>query len=178
MGDHRALRGDDLLHGADRDPRLHEVGRRASRRSTTSPRCGCWASVGEPINPRAWLWYHEHIGGGRCPIVDTWWQTETGAIMITPLPGLTTTKPGSATVPFPGIEAKIFDSEGEEIEEGAGHPRADPALALDGAHALQGARPLRRDLLGPLRAATPTWSATPRAATRTATSGSSAGSTT
>jgi acetyl-CoA synthetase len=60
------------------------------------------------------------IGGGRCPIVDTWWQTETGAIMITPLPGLTTLKPGSATVPFPGIEAKIFDSDGNEIEEGAG----------------------------------------------------------
>jgi acetyl-CoA synthetase len=78
-------------------------------------------SVGEPINPRAWLWYHEHIGGGRCPIVDTWWQTETGAIMITPLPGLTTTKPGSATVPFPGIEAKIYDSEGEEIAEGGGN---------------------------------------------------------
>ncbi|MGH2955738.1 MAG: acetate--CoA ligase [Solirubrobacterales bacterium] len=77
-------------------------------------------TVGEPINPRAWLWYHERIGGGRCPIVDTWWQTETGAIMITPLPGLTTTKPGSATVPFPGIEAKIFDDEGEEITEGAG----------------------------------------------------------
>jgi acetyl-CoA synthetase len=77
-------------------------------------------SVGEPINPRAWLWYHENIGGGRCPIVDTWWQTETGAIMITPLPGLTTTKPGSATVPFPGIEAKIMDSEGTEIEEGGG----------------------------------------------------------
>jgi acetyl-CoA synthetase len=77
-------------------------------------------SVGEPINPRAWLWYHENIGGERCPIVDTWWQTETGAIMITPLPGLTTTKPGSATVPFPGIEAKILDSNGEEIEEGAG----------------------------------------------------------
>ena len=77
-------------------------------------------SVGEPINPRAWLWYHQNIGGGRCPIVDTWWQTETGAIMITPLPGLTTTKPGSATVPFPGIEAKIMDSEGTEIEEGGG----------------------------------------------------------
>jgi acetyl-CoA synthetase len=78
-------------------------------------------SVGEPINPRAWLWYREHIGGGRCPIVDTWWQTETGAIMITPLPGLTTTKPGSATVPFPGIEAKILDSRGEEITEGGGN---------------------------------------------------------
>jgi acetyl-CoA synthetase len=77
-------------------------------------------SVGEPINPRAWLWYHEHIGGGRCPIVDTWWQTETGAIMVTPLPGLTTTKPGSTTLPFPGIEAKIFDSDGNEIEEGGG----------------------------------------------------------
>jgi acetyl-CoA synthetase len=77
-------------------------------------------SVGEPINPRAWLWYHEVIGGGRCPIVDTWWQTETGAIMITPLPGLTITKPGSATVPFPGIEAKIFNEEGEEVPEGGG----------------------------------------------------------
>jgi acetyl-CoA synthetase len=89
-------------------------------------------TVGEPINPRAWLWYHEHIGGGRCPIVDTWWQTETGAIMITPLPGLTTTKPGSATVPFPGIEAKIFDSEGNEIEEGGGNlvlTRPWPAMA-------------------------------------------------
>ena len=78
-------------------------------------------SVGEPINPRAWRWYHEHIGGEACPIVDTWWQTETGAIMISPLPGLTTTKPGSATVPFPGIEAKIYDSNGREIEEGAGN---------------------------------------------------------
>jgi acetyl-CoA synthetase len=77
-------------------------------------------SVGEPINPRAWLWYSEKVGGGNCPVVDTWWQTETGAIMITPLPGLTTTKPGSATVPFPGIEAKIYDEKGNEVEEGAG----------------------------------------------------------
>jgi acetyl-CoA synthetase len=77
-------------------------------------------TVGEPINPRAWMWYREVIGGGRCPIVDTWWQTETGGIMITPLPGLTTTKPGSATVPFPGVEAKIFDKDGNEIEEGGG----------------------------------------------------------
>ena len=58
-------------------------------------------SVGEPINPEAWVWYHEHIGGGRCPVVDTWWQTETGMILITPLPGITTLKPGSATQPFP-----------------------------------------------------------------------------
>jgi acetyl-CoA synthetase len=77
-------------------------------------------SVGEPINPRAWLWYREVIGGGRCPIVDTWWQTETGHIMITPLPGVTTTKPGSATVPFPGIAAAVYDSEGREVTEGGG----------------------------------------------------------
>ena len=77
-------------------------------------------SVGEPINPEAWMWYQEHIGRGRCPIVDTWWQTETGAIMISPLPGLTATKPGSATVPFPGISAALLDSEGREIPEGGG----------------------------------------------------------
>jgi acetyl-CoA synthetase len=78
-------------------------------------------SVGEPINPKAWLWYHKVIGGERCPIVDTWWQTETGAIMITPLPGITATKPGSATTPFPGIEAQVVDEkEGEPVEEGQG----------------------------------------------------------
>ncbi|MCU1669152.1 MAG: acetate/CoA ligase [Blastococcus sp.] len=76
-------------------------------------------SVGEPINPEAWLWYHEHIGGGRCPIVDTWWQTETGAHMITPLPGVTTLKPGSAQRPFPGISAKVVDDEGNELEKDA-----------------------------------------------------------
>ena len=64
-------------------------------------------SVGEPINPEAWMWYQEHIGGGRCPIVDTWWQTETGGIMISPLPGATTTKPGSATFPLPGVSAEL-----------------------------------------------------------------------
>jgi acetyl-CoA synthetase len=78
-------------------------------------------SVGEPINPKAWLWYHKVIGGGRCPIVDTWWQTETGAIMITPLPGITTTKPGSATRPFPGVEAEVYDeSGGFPLEQGQG----------------------------------------------------------
>jgi acetyl-CoA synthetase len=78
-------------------------------------------SVGEPINPKAWLWYHKVIGGERCPIVDTWWQTETGAIMITPLPGITATKPGSATHPFPGVYADVLDeSTGEPIEEGQG----------------------------------------------------------
>jgi acetyl-CoA synthetase len=78
-------------------------------------------SVGEPINPKAWLWYRQVIGGGRCPIVDTWWQTETGAIMITPLPGITATKPGSATQPFPGVEAEVVDEhDGEPVSEGQG----------------------------------------------------------
>jgi acetyl-CoA synthetase len=78
-------------------------------------------SVGEPINPKAWLWYHKVIGGERCPIVDTWWQTETGAIMITPLPGITATKPGSATLPFPGVGAEVVsEGEGEPIETGQG----------------------------------------------------------
>ncbi len=78
-------------------------------------------TVGEPINPKAWLWYHKVIGGGRCPIVDTWWQTETGAIMITPLPGITATKPGSCTHPFPGVEAEVYDeSGGYPIEHGQG----------------------------------------------------------
>jgi acetyl-CoA synthetase len=76
-------------------------------------------SVGEPINPEAWLWYHEHIGGGRCPIVDTWWQTETGGQMITPLPGATTLKPGSAQRAFPGIGAAVVDEEGNPIAPGA-----------------------------------------------------------
>jgi acetyl-CoA synthetase len=77
-------------------------------------------SVGEPINPEAWIWYHQVIGGGRCPVVDTWWQTETGAIMITPLPGVTTLKPGSATRPFPGISAEIRNEKGETVEVGGG----------------------------------------------------------
>jgi acetyl-CoA synthetase len=78
-------------------------------------------SVGEPINPKAWLWYHKVIGGERCPIVDTWWQTETGGIMITPLPGITATKPGSATTPFPGVKAEVVDEkDGEPLAEGQG----------------------------------------------------------
>jgi acetyl-CoA synthetase len=77
-------------------------------------------SVGEPINPEAWMWYHTHIGGGRCPIVDTWWQTETGMILISPLPGLTSTKPGSATLPFPGIVPEIRDSSGQRVDTGGG----------------------------------------------------------
>jgi len=77
-------------------------------------------SVGEPINPKAWLWYHQVVGGGRCPIVDTWWQTETGQIMISPLPGVTATKPGSATFALPGIDAAVYDEAGEPVQEGEG----------------------------------------------------------
>ncbi len=77
-------------------------------------------SVGEPINPEAWIWYREQIGLGRCPIVDTWWQTETGGIMITPLPGVVTTKPGSATIPYPGISAELVDNQGNRLEKGGG----------------------------------------------------------
>jgi acetyl-CoA synthetase len=77
-------------------------------------------TVGEPINPEAWIWYREHIGGGRTPVVDTWWQTETGMIMITPLPGASTLKPGSASRPFPGVEAAVYDERGNEVPPGAG----------------------------------------------------------
>ena len=77
-------------------------------------------TVGEPINPKAWLWYHVVIGGERCPIVDTWWQTETGSIMIAPLPGLTSAKPGSATRPLPGVSATLLDEDGREIDQGSG----------------------------------------------------------
>jgi acetyl-CoA synthetase len=77
-------------------------------------------SVGEPINPEAWVWYHRYIGGEKCPVVDTWWQTETGAIMITPLPGITTTKPGSATRVFPGIKAEIKNEKGVSMSTGGG----------------------------------------------------------
>ncbi|MGD1704435.1 acetate--CoA ligase [Dapis sp. BLCC M229] len=77
-------------------------------------------TVGEPINPEAWMWYHRVIGGERCPIVDTWWQTETGGFMITPLPGATSTKPGSATLPFPGIIADIVNQEGEAVDGNSG----------------------------------------------------------
>ena len=77
-------------------------------------------SVGEPINPEAWVWYHTYVGGGKAPIVDTWWQTETGGILITPLPGITETKPGAAMRPFPGISAEVVDNEGEPVPNGSG----------------------------------------------------------
>jgi acetyl-CoA synthetase len=90
----------------------------AARHDLTSLRL--LGSVGEPINPEAWVWYREHIGADRTPIVDTWWQTETGMILITPLPGVTTLKPGSATKPFPGVQAAVFDELGNEVGPGGG----------------------------------------------------------
>ena len=78
-------------------------------------------TVGEPINPEAWIWYNENIGGSRCPIIDTWWQTETGGMMITPLPGVTVTKPGSATFPLPGIGAELVDEQGNRVMSGGGY---------------------------------------------------------
>jgi acetyl-CoA synthetase len=77
-------------------------------------------TVGEPINPEAWMWYREHVGGNRCPIVDTWWQTETGAIMISPLPGITATKPGAAMKALPGIMVDVVDNEGNSVGNGEG----------------------------------------------------------
>src|SRR2546429_9319646 len=84
------------------------------------------ATVGEPITPEAWVWYWQHIGGGRCPVVDPWWQTETGAILISPLPGATVLKPGSATFPLPGIDAEVVDDKGEVVKRGGGHPTPTP----------------------------------------------------
>ena len=100
-------------------------------------------SVGEPINPEAWMWYHLYIGGERCPIVDTWWQTETGHILITPLPGVTRTKPGSATLPFPGITAEIRRDDGTTVDVGGGLLVADQAMAGDAARHLWRPGPLR-----------------------------------
>ena len=135
-------------------------------------------SVGEPINPEAWMWYHRHIGRERCPIVDTWWQTETGMIMITPLPGLTSTKPGSATRPFPGIAAEIRDAQGKRVETGGGLltlTRPWPAM-LRGIYG----DPDRyvKQVPGAGGPTAPTLPATARGATRTGSTGCSAASTT
>ena len=129
-------------------------------------------SVGEPINPKAWLWYHKVIGGERCPIVDTWWQTETGAIMITPLPGITATKPGSATTPVPGGRGR-----GRRRERGrAGRAKARACWSWSGPGPRCCAPSTRRTTASSrptsrASARSPTWSATPPAGTRTATSG-------
>ncbi len=108
-------------------------------------------TVGEPINPKAWLWYHKVIGGERCPIVDTWWQTETGGIMITTLPGLVDTKPGSAGRPLPGVQAAVVDDDNEDAGNEQGFLTLTAPVAGDAAHALQGGGPLHRDVLVEVR---------------------------
>ena len=152
VGDRRALRRDDPLLRADRDPRVHQVGRASGRANTTSRSLRLLGSVGEPINPKAWLWYHKVIGGERCPIVDTWWQTETGAIMITPLPGHHRDQAGLGDAPVPGrVRGGARRVDGEPIEEGQGLLVLTQPVAVDAAHPLQGGGALRRDLLQALR---------------------------
>ena len=147
LGDHREVGRDGVLHGADGDPRVHAVGRRVAgeaRPVVAAPaRLGRRAdqSRGVDVVPRA-------IGGDRCPIVDTWWQTETGAIMISPLPGATPTKPGSATRPLPGIAADVVHKDGTPCERERGRlPRDQEAVAVDAAHDLRRPRALREDVL-------------------------------
>jgi acetyl-CoA synthetase len=112
--------GVDVLYTAPTAIRAHmKWGQEYAERHDLS-KLRLLGSVGEPINPEAWRWYRDVIGGGRTPVVDTWWQTETGMIMITPLPGVTTTKPGSATKPFPGVDAAVYDNEGREVGPGGG----------------------------------------------------------
>ena len=120
VGDRRALQGRHPLHGADGDPLAHEVGARSTPTKHDLSSLRLLGTVGEPINPEAWVWYREHIGGDRTPVVDTWWQTETGMILITPLPGVTTLKPGSATKPFPGVDAGVYSERGDEVGPGGG----------------------------------------------------------
>ena len=159
--DRREVRRDHPLHRAHRDPHVHEVGHRVPRGHDLSS-LRLLGTVGEPINPEAWVWYWQHIGGGRCPVVDTWWQTETGAIMISPLPGATTLKPGSATFPLPGIGADIVDDDGQPGADPRRRlPRAHPAVAVDAARASGATRSAtatrtgRRSTAGTSRATAP-----------------------
>ena len=119
MGDHREVPGDDPVLRTDGDPHLHEVGRRHSQGLqsvlTADPRI-----CGEPINPEAYVWYRHYIGGDRTPVVDTWWQTETGMHMISPMPGVTAGKPGAAMKAVPGVEVEVVNDEAEPVPNGAG----------------------------------------------------------
>ena len=111
----RQARGQHLLHRADRDPRPDARRRGAGGEDLAQVDPHPGHASGEPINPEAWLWYHRVVGEHRCPIVDTWWQTETGGILISPLPGATALKPGSATLPLPGVQPMIVDGDGHEL---------------------------------------------------------------
>ena len=153
-------------------------GATTSRPSSTCPRCACWARSASRSTPRPGCGTAKNIGGDRCPVVDTWWQTETGAIMISPLPGVTAAKPGSAMSPLPGITADVVDDTGtsgaERRRRLPGRPRA---VAGDAAHDLGRRQALHRHVLVAVRRAA-TSPATARSGTRTATCGCSAGSTT
>ena len=152
VGAVRALRRDDLLHRADGDPRLHEVGRGVPRASHDLSKLRLLGTVGEPINPKAWLWYWKVIGGERCPVVDTWWQTETGGIMITTLPGAQYDEArlgGHSRCPASTPRSSTRRATRSTDEQGL--LVAAPAVAGDAAHALQGRRPLHRDLLREVR---------------------------
>ncbi len=120
VGHRREVQGDDPVLRADRDPHPHEVGDGLRGASTTSRSLRLIGSVGEPINPEAYIWYRTHIGGDRTPVVDTWWQTETGSIMISPLPGVTAGKPGAAMTALPGVSADVVDDSGNPVPDGSG----------------------------------------------------------
>ena len=116
LGGDPEAQGDDLLHRAHRHPRLHEERPRGARSVRHEQPAGSSARVGEPINPEAWMWYREVIGGDRCPVVDTWWQTETGGVMISPLPGATPTKPGSCHPAPAGHRSRRGGSGGQQSQ--------------------------------------------------------------
>ena len=178
LGGRRQAQGQHLLHRADGDPRADGRGRRVTSRRPRARRCALLGSVGEPINPEAWEWYYNVVGEERCPIVDTWWQTETGGIMITPLPGATDLKPGSATRPFFGIKPELVDDEGKVLEGAAdGNLVHHRFLAGPDAHRLRRPRPLRRRPISPPTRAS-TSPVTAAGATRTAITGSPVASTT
>ena len=160
-----------VLHGAHRHPRLRALGQRAPAAGTICPRCACWAPSASPSTPRPGCGTTSRSAGGRCPIVDTWWQTETGAIMISPLPGITATKPGSCTIPFFGVLPEVVKKDGTRCAAQRGRlPGDQEALALDAARDPRRSRALREAVLvgDPGRRTSP---ATARARTRTATSG-------
>ena len=116
LGGLRQAPGGDLLHRAHRAPRPDARGRRAGEARPRASRIRLLGTVGEPINPEAWLWYHRVVGEGRCPIVDTWWQTETGACLMSPLPGAHALKPGSCAKPLPGVKPQLVDAEGQVLD--------------------------------------------------------------
>ena len=178
VGDRRALRRHHLLHRADRDPRVHAVGHGVAGASTDLSSLRLLGSVGEPINPEAWVWYHVHIGGSRCPIVDTWWQTETGAII------------DHAAARHHDDQARLGDAgvsrhqrrdperQGRDASRLAAVCWRSPSLAVDAAQHLRRSRALRRSSTGAAGSGTSISPATARSWTTRAITGCSAASTT